>query len=287
MHIINYKNIVNIINICYNLHVNLMKGFYLIFMTEFIIIIIMDLISGIEFVKKYKTRIITVIITSALYLILFPSWAVEVIPFLTVGATTCYIIKTYLNKNNNSFIINLCIAYLLTALSYFNTFNKLDYIKEKIFNFFTFDSTKKEYNSADFTYLKIILDNFTVTFAISAIIVIFIIIVKQLHKKNAYCVMIVIISPIIIPYFLSLLPFNTSSDVKRYFFITLKYLGFLFLVYTNYNLLGYIKFWFNELLRWLHEPPSTKRRNKLNTDNAALLWAILVFIFGLIYTKSQ
>lgn len=246
-----------------------MKGFYLIFMTEFI-----------------KTLIIIIIITLILYLIP-SSWDV-VILILTVVVTVYYINKTYLNNNNNnSFIIKLCITYLLTALSYFNIFNKIEYIKEKIFNFFTFDSTKKEYNSADFTYLKIILDTFTVAIAISAIIVIFIIIVKQLRRENVYCVILVIISPIIIPYFLSLLPFNTSSDVKRFFFIALKYLGFLFLVYTNYYLLGYIKFWFDELLRWLHDPPSTKRRNKLNTDNAALLWAILVFIFGLIYTKSQ
>ena len=129
-----------------------MKGFYLIFMTEFI-----------------KTLIIIIIITLILYLI--PSSRDVVILILTVVVTVYYINKTYLNNNNNSFIIKLCIAYLLTALSYFNIFNKIEYIKEKIFNFFTFDSTKKEYNSADFTYLKIILDTFTVAIAISAIIV--------------------------------------------------------------------------------------------------------------------
>lgn len=262
-------------------------------MTEFLktLIIIIDLIiyliSRIEFVKKYKTRIITIIIASILYLIFLPSSAVEVIPFLTFGMTIYYIIKNYPNKNNNSFIIKLCIAYLLTALSYFNIFNKHDYIKEKICNFFAFDRTKKEYNSADFTYLKIILDNFTVVFAISAIIVIIIILANHLHDKDYICTILVIFSPIIIPYSVSLLPFNTSSDINRSFFIALKYLGFLFLVYTNYRLLGYIKIWFNQLLDWLYEQPSTNRGNKLNTDNAALLWAILVFIFGLIFTKSQ
>lgn len=238
-----------------------------------------------EFLKKYKAPIIT--ITLILYLIFFPSSAVKVIPFLTLWMIIYYIIKNYPNKNNNSFIIKLCIAYLLTALSYFNIFNKHDYIKEKICNFFAFDRTKKEYNSADFTYLKIILDNFTVVFAISAIIVIVIILANYLHDKDYICAILVIFSPIIIPYTVSLLPFNTSSDINRSFFIALKYLGFLFSVYTNYRLLGYIKIWFNQLLDWLYDQPSTNRGNKLNIDNAALLWAILVFIFGLIFTKSQ
>lgn len=196
----------------------------------------------------------------------------------------------YLVKNSN-FIFKLCITYLLSASSYFNLYNSRDIINTKIRNFFKFNTTKKAYYLSDFTYLKNYLDNLTVYFIVLSLIVIIMIIIYKSINKSYICMAFIIISPIIFPVYIAPLSMNFISsyihDTREIIPIALKYIYFLITVYTNYFLIGYIIVLYNQLIDWLYKPTvDESKERKLNTENLTLCWTILVFLFGLLYTKN-